>query len=456
MKRTVIFRDAEKHRVSVTFETEQRDYAKMDWDTLEQIDSYKTLSMSGEIGSSFLGQVCDHIKPATKNQRKLVAMWKDLHLNDAMAGTKAQEEYLNSAAFKKAIEQFDRFFERSSMWKKFVEGLESSLYGKRFRVRVNRGRGHEVFVEIGKEGNVKRTASFTQELTADDMEYAKEQFRKFFQEEKEKLFRKVLPSCAREFFDTYDAGDGRELEAVIRVDELEKLFEKLYDPNTLKLSNRARGSYEFKSLLLKLAGLFKDRGYKYGHGWLLKPLPEDIDDRIKELCDAIESENVDLAEQSARELETTESGDVDWAKDLSELDGSDDAKYLKALQNAMDIDDFMSRIALALGKALGESAAGIVDYFSEEDMGCCKYSFGADYYYVGEIDALETEAKDVMESSYRGIWVEAVTSGRTNDSFDAWIDDVIANDGFASVLDRYDGEGMSAKVDGRTYYICRP
>lgn len=98
----------------------------------------------------------------------------------------------------------------------------------------------------------------------------------------------------------------------------------------------------------------------------------------------------------------------------------------------------------------------VVNYFEVDDMSSCRYSFGADDYYVGEHESMTLEAKDVMKNSYRSEWAEAARSGSTDDSFDEWIDDVLDHDGFSTILDRYDGEGMSAKVDGRTYYICRP
>lgn len=35
---------------------------------------------------------------------------------------------------------------------------------------------------------------------------------------------------------------------------------------------------------LKSIGLYEDRGYKYGHGWLFEPLPQEIADKIIALC----------------------------------------------------------------------------------------------------------------------------------------------------------------------------
>ena len=35
---------------------------------------------------------------------------------------------------------------------------------------------------------------------------------------------------------------------------------------------------------LKLIGLYEDRGYKYGYGWLLEPIRGEVIRRIKVLC----------------------------------------------------------------------------------------------------------------------------------------------------------------------------
>lgn len=453
MKRTVIFKDATKSRVSVTFEIETKKGNKQDWETLETVESYKTMSMTGIKGGG-CGQIDDDIKPATANQKRLLSMWKEWHLNDVQAGTKAQTEHFESESFKSRVKQFDSLFDNSVIWKKSVEEILKSNCGKKFRIQVNRGRGHEAFVSIDKDGNVKGIGSSTFTLTADDKKYAQEQFKKYIDDEKKIVFRNRLPLCINEFFDNYDAEDGRELDAVISVEKFAKNFSEWYDSSTLKLVPYVSNNYSFRCLMLKLAGLFKDRGYEYGHGWLLKQLPEDIEDQINKLCDDIEKENAEMSEQAASAMGDFEG--ADWTKNLSDIDESDDVKYLKALKDKADLDDARSRIALALGKALGESAAEVVDCFDEDDASNCLYKFGADEYYVGTLEEMESEAKSVMKDSYRDIWADSAKAGYTVDSFADWIDGTIEHDGFASILDHYDGEGLSAKVDGKTYYICRP
>lgn len=44
--------------------------------------------------------------------------------------------------------------------------------------------------------------------------------------------------------------------------------------------------YDYNSACdsLKEAGLYEENGFKYGHGWLYRPIPENILNEIKEIC----------------------------------------------------------------------------------------------------------------------------------------------------------------------------
>lgn len=44
--------------------------------------------------------------------------------------------------------------------------------------------------------------------------------------------------------------------------------------------------YENSRMMLETAGLLEDNGYKYGHGWLCKPIPEHIVNDLKEVLEA--------------------------------------------------------------------------------------------------------------------------------------------------------------------------
>lgn len=450
MRRTVVFKDGEGHRVSVTFELTKKDRNARDWDTLEKVTSYKSLSVSGNM-SSGAGQIDYAISPATESQKKLLEMWRQYHLNDCQAGTKRQKEYFESDAYKRVVDLFDNVFTNSSVWNKSVEKFDKSHFEAKYPFRVNRGRGCEILVKVDKDMNVK-CSNFGQSLTKDDVEYAREQIRKKIELDRRELFDSMLAKCIFEFIFNYPSDVTlNHISAVSDEEFLRKSFREWYDRDTMKLLKNVPYDYDFRKLALKLDGLFSDKGYLYGTDWLLKRLPDDIEDQINKLCDDIERENEERALSIADKMESVEG--IDWSKSLSEIGDDEDSKYLSEL--AVDIDEKTAKAALALGKALGESAAEIVDSFDVAD-GDCKYRFGADEYYIGDSDELTEIARADMKSCYRDIWVESVKSGNTDDSFNDWIDDVLSNDGFATILDHYDGSGMSANVDGTTYYICRP
>jgi len=56
--------------------------------------------------------------------------------------------------------------------------------------------------------------------------------------------------------------------------QMEALKEK--DPELLKTSN-----YDKAVEYLKSIGLYEDRGYRYGEGWLIKPIPDEVMARLK-------------------------------------------------------------------------------------------------------------------------------------------------------------------------------
>lgn len=48
---------------------------------------------------------------------------------------------------------------------------------------------------------------------------------------------------------------------------------------------KPKATYDELCELLKAANLFEDNGYKYGHGWLFRPIPSDDINFIKRLCE---------------------------------------------------------------------------------------------------------------------------------------------------------------------------
>ena len=50
-------------------------------------------------------------------------------------------------------------------------------------------------------------------------------------------------------------------------------------------------AYDQECEFLKSINLYEDNGYKYGHDWLVNPLPESVEQRVYELIELIENES---------------------------------------------------------------------------------------------------------------------------------------------------------------------
>lgn len=112
-----------------------------------------------------------------------------------------------------------------------------------------------------------------------------------------------------------------------------------------------------------------------------------------------------------------------------------------------DSDDTMRVIALA--RFLGLCYDEALDI---EACGNCLYEAQGTQYYVGYEYELEDIAKDHLD---RYLWVDCVANGCTNLGFDDWVENVIYTDGFASVLNSYDGTYDEVKVFDETLVVCR-
>jgi hypothetical protein len=97
MKTTVIFKDAKGNKVVFNAEITER-------------NGYPEFTASGEYCGG-LGQVFDHVEPATESQAKLIELWHKWHLNGLNSGTVKQSEIakgLNYDEALKALTAIDR------------------------------------------------------------------------------------------------------------------------------------------------------------------------------------------------------------------------------------------------------------------------------------------------------------------------------------------------------------
>lgn len=93
MNRHIEFLSADGKRVKLEISVRTLDSARRDWETLEEVENPRELSIIGQVGNRCYGQVCDDFKP-TEAQKVLVDFWKKHCLNGMCAGTKAQTEAL--------------------------------------------------------------------------------------------------------------------------------------------------------------------------------------------------------------------------------------------------------------------------------------------------------------------------------------------------------------------------
>ncbi|MGL6127553.1 hypothetical protein, partial [Chryseobacterium artocarpi] len=94
MVKNVTFLDGSGNLVKATIELKTKENNSKnpvkDWNlNVVTAPNYKTLSISGDYNGSY-GQIYDSIKPATKDQERLVKLWREYHLNDMQAGTENQ------------------------------------------------------------------------------------------------------------------------------------------------------------------------------------------------------------------------------------------------------------------------------------------------------------------------------------------------------------------------------
>lgn len=200
-----------------------------------------------------------------------------------------------------------------------------------------------------------------------------------------------------------------------------------------------------KYLFLAIHGLYNDRGYEYGHGWLFEPLPENITMLIDEICDHIEKEE---------EMLTDVLGGV---FNMGDENFEPNQCIVEQVMNLRDCDEKEAKRFLALGMTLSCTFGDLNDTFEKVSDEYQQYRANGIEYHIGTDSELEDIADTIVheDGAYEDYWREAVASKQTEDSLKNWLNDLIAVDGWCSILNHWDGNYDSHNIAGDVICVCR-
>lgn len=199
--------------------------------------------------------------------------------------------------------------------------------------------------------------------------------------------------------------------------------------------------YYVKCFFLAMKGLYNDRGYAFGSGWLGEPLPNDMKEMVDKLFDEIEEEEIALTES------------LNPVFDM----GAEDFKATPSVINqVMELRDCGQTEAvrfIALGMELGYTFGDLNNTFEVVNDDNCLYRVDGQEYYVGTDQELYDVAYGYMEDGdYDEIWREAVMAEQTEMGLREWCKYVIDMDGWCSILNHWDGRYDDHKVGEE--WIC--
>ena len=379
-RRKIRFRDANHDMWSVEIEVEENTKSRRSCNGLSVIENPLTLSMCGEGGNS-CGQCYDFIVPRTEGQKHLLKFWKQFHLNDMRPGTTTQSEYLQSQQY---LDDYNCFVEQ------FKDTSEDDRKRK--------------YVEAWEDYQNWEIAT----LRRNNLSYS--------------------PAVSESLCHIIEHMKSNPVGYILGIDT----YRKAHDYNDLYVI----------WFFLALRGMYEDRGYRYGSGWLIEPLPINITESLDEICDLIEEEEEELTE----ELEAVfDMGDKNFAATQEIID---------KVMELRGCDEEEAEVFVALGINLGVTFGDLNDTFASH--GSNRYeAFGTDYY-VGTEDQLEAIATEMIRSGeYEDMWRECVHTGKTLDGFYEWGDEVIKMDGWCSILNSWDGNYSEYNVNGTYYCVSR-
>lgn len=204
---------------------------------------------------------------------------------------------------------------------------------------------------------------------------------------------------------------------------------------------REKSDFYTQCFFLAIHGLYSDRGYKYGHGWLYEPVPDNIEALINEMCDLIEAEEAELTET------------LNPVFDMGAEDFKATPSIVEKVMELRDCDEAEAKRFIALGMTLECTFGDLDDTFEEVDEARNLYRANGTDYYIGTDKELYTVASDYMEDGcYDDLWREAVHASNTEKGLSEWCQEVLDVDGWCNILNGWDGRYDEHKVGDE--WIC--
>lgn len=199
--------------------------------------------------------------------------------------------------------------------------------------------------------------------------------------------------------------------------------------------------YHVRCFFLSMKGLYNDRDYVYGKGWLFEPLPADMQQVINNLFDKIEAEEEELTESLTPVF------------DMGAEDFKATPKIINQVMELRDCCETEAKRFIALGMFLGYTFGDLNNTFEEVDDAENLYRADGEDYYIGTEEELQAVAEGRMEDGdYDDLWREAVRAEQTELGLRDWCQQVIDIDGWCSILNSWDGRYESFKVGDE--WIC--
>lgn len=199
--------------------------------------------------------------------------------------------------------------------------------------------------------------------------------------------------------------------------------------------------YYVECFFLAMKGLYNDRGYTFGSGWLGEPLPSDMKEMTDKLFEEIEKEEIALTES------------LNPVFDMGAEDFKATPSVINQVMELRDCGQIEAVRFIALGMELGYTFGDLNNTFEVVNDDDYLYRADGQEYYVGTEQELYDVAYSYMEDGdYDELWREAVKAGETEMGLREWCKYVIDMNGWCSILNHWNGRYDDHKVGEE--WIC--